>query len=98
MGLFYFIFIFLTRTAAGQWWPQPCCPPHTHTGTPACLPLHYPRGTQAPAATETVTAPTPSPERPPPALVADPMLPQPPLPRLPHPQQPQPDPHPPENI
>src|SRR6266702_3692266 len=37
---FYFIFIFLTRTVAGQWRPQPRRPPHAHAGAPARLPPH----------------------------------------------------------
>src|SRR6266702_1152250 len=99
MGCFYFLlFIFLTQTIAGQWGPQPRCPPHAHAGAPACLAPHHPRGTQAPAAPETMTTPTPLPECPPPALIAGLTPPQLPLPRLPHPQQPQLDPHPPENI
>ena len=31
---FYFIFIFLTRTVAGQWRPQPRRPLHAHAGAP----------------------------------------------------------------
>src|SRR6266702_123870 len=62
--------------------------PRTHRHPHSLAPTH-PRGTQAPAATETVTAPTPSPEHLPPALIASPIPPQPPLPRLLHPQQPQ---------
>src|SRR6266702_7306988 len=58
---FFFLFIFLTQTIAGQWQPQPCHPLHAHIGTPTCLPPHHPQGTQAPAATETVTTLTPSP-------------------------------------
>src|SRR6266702_5849102 len=95
---YFLLFIFLTRTVAGQWRPQPRRPLHAHAGAPARLPPHHPRGAQAPAVAETVTTPTLSPQRPPPALVAGPTLPQLPLPRLPHPQQLQPDPHPPENI
>src|SRR6266702_1061460 len=99
MGFFYFLlFIFLTQTIAGQWQPQPCHPPHTHAGAHTHLPPHHPRGTQAPATTETVTAPILSPKCLPPALITSPTPPQLPLPRLLHPQQPQPDPHPPKNI
>src|SRR6266702_120417 len=82
------------RTMAATTSPSP---PRTRRRPRSLAPTH-PRGAQAPAAAETVTAPTPSPERPPPALVAGPTPPQPPLPGLSHPQQPQPDPHPPENI
>src|SRR6266702_914604 len=31
MSFFLFLFFFLTRIVAGQWWPQPRHPPLTHT-------------------------------------------------------------------
>src|SRR6266702_4288710 len=76
------------RTMAATTSPSPPCT----CRRPRSLAPTHPRGAQAPAAAETVTAPTPSPERLPPALVASLTLPQPPLPRLPHPQQLQLDP------
>src|SRR6266702_2960313 len=68
------------RTMAATTSPSP---PRTRRRPRSLAPTH-PQGAQAPAAAKTVTAPTPSPECPPPALVASPMPPQPPLPRLSH--------------
>src|SRR6266702_7079568 len=65
----FLLFIFLTRTITGQWWPQPHHPLHMHAGTPTCLPPHHPQGMQAPAITETMTILTLSPQHPPPALI-----------------------------
>src|SRR6266702_3508884 len=74
----FFLFFFLTRIVAGQWWPQPRRRPLM--------------------CTQALTALTPSPQRPTPALVTSLTPPQPPLPGLSQPQQLQPDPPPHENI